>query len=437
MNRRVLWGFLLACLILMPTLAQAQTALVGEYPDVYVIDPIAGTSKRIPLSPAQSSRGHTFGPDGKLYTSYWTTNGIGVLDLTTTTWSVLVNDTTNRIMGAPYQPVFNCEAVGGPGIWCIDGNPIPTTITTLAGRNTFLVDVNAKTFAIDGWFESPTAAQVVPMSDSYTNPHVAGEFLGVGFATSDLNITGHTIQGGPTKYVPRKIATLKNPCFYDALIHEDAKLYCWCYTSTTPTFLGFEVVDLKAGTTTTIPVTGITGTGYAAVWNEPWEMKGKIAYIVLNGICYSVDLTKNPAPATAIKITPALLTGSYHTARENQETQLYSYTDGKTGRTFHLNLGKAYAGKTFILAPTLAGYAGPTTVGGSEIAIATDWTTALAIFNVLPGAFGKTVGVLDANGEADVVFDLGVKLNLDVLWIAGVQDNNLIPDATNVVNVKM
>ncbi len=420
-------------------LARAPTAAVGEYPDVNMVIPLAGSNTNIPLVPAQDSRGHTFGPDGKLYASYWTTNGIGVLDLSTTppSWTVLVQDPTNRIMGAPYQPVFNNEAVGGPGIWCIDGNPIPTSITALPGRNTFLVDVNAKKFAIGGWFESPSTAQVLPMSDAYANPHVAGEFIGVGFATSDLNITGHTIQGGPTEYIPRKIATLKNPCYYDALIHEDAKLYCWCYTSTTPTFLGFEVVDLKSGTTTTIPVTGITGTGYAAVWNEPWELKGKMAYIVLGGTCYSVDLTQNPAPATAVTITPALATGTYHTAREDQETQLSSYTDGKTGRTFHLNFGKASTGKAFILLPTLLGYGGPTPIGGSEIAVVLDVFSVLAVYNVLPGAAGKTVGILDANGEADVVFDLGVKAGFDALWIATVIDKGQLTDITNVINVKM
>ncbi len=129
---------------------------------------------------ADSSRGHTWGPGGKLYVGMWSLNGISVLDTATKVWTTLVADPTNRIMGAPVQPVFNLDHVGGPGLFCWDTNrpPLPFPQSNTTHTNYFTVDVNKKTFLID--------AVVTPThwsdwrSDLYRNPHKAGEFIAVG-----------------------------------------------------------------------------------------------------------------------------------------------------------------------------------------------------------------------------------------------------------------
>jgi len=55
--------------------------------------------------------------------------------------------------------------------------------------------------------------------------------------------------------------------------------------------------------------------------------------------------------------------------------------------------------------PSLIGHGPPIVFpNGLEFHLTPDLTTILAVFNVLPGAPGKTVGTLDQNGEADVKF---------------------------------
>jgi len=439
MTRRLAF-IALGLAVLVASSIGAQNAIIDGGTVGLVINPVTPTVSSFAVLPAQQTRGLTIGPDGKFYWSWWTVNGIGVYDPVGGSWTTLVADPTNQLMGAPYQPAVDNEAIGGPGLFCVDGNPAPTSVTTVTGfRNLFRVDVNAATAAVDALF----ANTITPMADFYANPHKAGEYVGVGFSTSDQTVRAFVPQGGPTTIVPGVIATLTQPCQYDALIHDDTHLYCWTSTAATSvasSFVGFERVDLLTGATTTIPVSGIThaGVGYAACWNEPWELPGRKAYVFYDGTdaLYSVDLSTNPTSAVAIAagVVPA---ATYSTAREIEENQLTSYRVG-TGRVFHMNFGANGAGKNYILAPSLFGYGGPTVLpGGRELWLIPDGFTALAIGNVLPGAPGQTVGILDKTGQKDVKFDLGVRVGVSARWVAVVLDSGRIADVSNIVNLTM
>ena len=123
----------------------AQSGFVGQgNTAMLLIDPTgSGSSTTYGWTAATgtgagSSRGHCMGHDGKVYRSAWTLNGIVVNDwnITTPTVTNLVNDTTNYIMGAAYQPVLDFNNSGGPGIVCVDGNPAPVPATATGSRST-------------------------------------------------------------------------------------------------------------------------------------------------------------------------------------------------------------------------------------------------------------------------------------------------------------
>ena len=431
----------------LPTVATAQIAAVEDERDnMYIVDPVKGTTVAITWQNvgADSSRGHTWGPDGKLYVSMWTLNGISVLDTATKVWTTLVNDPVNRIMGAAVQPVFNLDHIGGPGLFCWDTNspPSPFPSGNQVYTNYFTVDVNKKTFLLD--------AVVTPThwndwrSDLYRNPHKAGEFIQVGHAKQEVipvKITG--VPTAVTGLLP-PIVTLPHHGNYDSLIHEDQKLYVW---SANTSFVGFQVVDLVAKTVTLLPVTGTSATGEAAVWEDPPENPGRIAYVIdrPSGACWRVDLLTGVA--TTVALTPPMpATTGGRTGRSQQEAQLLSWKTGKnkTERNFHINFGPSVGvGALYVLypsVPALGGGYSPVAIpipGGLELWVTPDAFSFLALANSLPGTQNNTVGLLSASGEADVLFDIGIQLGIDVVWQAGLLKGGGAADLSNTIRVNL
>ncbi len=423
----------------------AQSGFVGQgNTAMLLIDPTgSGSSTTYGWTAAAgtgagSSRGHFMGHDGKVYRSAWTLNGIVVNDWETTTPTVtnLVNDTTNYIMGAPYQPVLDFNSSGGPGIVCVDGNPAPAPAPT-GHRNWFSVDINAPSFATDGYFLNSN----VPMSDCYRNPHNSKQIVTVGFATSDQKIDTWELPGAGSLFTANTVLTLTNTCGYDACLHEDQKLYCWTSVAAGP--IGFQVVDIKAKTQSFTAVTGMThlGSGYACVWNDPYEKAGRIAYVLQDSssatvpeLLYKVDL----ATGAATLIPLALPAGNYNTGRSIEDGQLTSWKvkNSATARNYHVNFGTVSVGDVYFLFPTVAGYSSTAlVVDGQEIWLTPDFATVMAASNQLAA---QTVGVFTStSGVVDVTVNLFSTLNIDVVWCAARLKQGKVVDVSNYIIVGM
>jgi len=417
--------------------ALAQVAVIQDYSSnpttlyyLHRIDPVNQTSSTLTIVSDPNIRGYCFHNDGGLYVGWRTLNGIGRYDISTNTWTTVVIDPANRVLGSPLVPTVNNEAIGGPGLWVMDVNSMSTSPATL--QNTALIDLNNKTFAVNQYVPGGFAK---PESDSYADPHNSGHFIGVG-QTVDQTVTRWALQTSPTTMAPSVICTLAQPCIRDALIHEDTNLYTWVANAN---LRGFMQVDLNTGTQKTIQLNiPNPGSVYAGVWNEPWEAPGRIAYICFNGDdkVYKTDLAAASPTAVSIITMPA---GSYRTAREIEEAQLTSWTQVKTpsDRNFHLNFGKASAGKLYVLAPSSLGYAFTPIVfppRGLELWMAPDTFTILAVNGLLGYA---STGFLDSNGEKDVYFNLGTRVGLDFVWVAVVMDATGVLDVSNLIMVSI
>jgi len=347
MIRRPVLVAVLATLVLLPGLVQAQPRLavkpgivLGDGTLILVDPARKEVTSSFPFPTNQAARG-VAASGGFAYVGMWTDNGIQRVDLNNGKWETIVKDSTNQVLGAPYQPVIDNGAIGGPGLVVVDGNPPPAPFT---GRNLATIDIRNRSFALDSVFPSIH----LPMSDAFADPYIPDEIIGVGFSTSDQNVISIPISRKAQNVTPQVITRLKQPCLYDALIHENQKLYSW---SSSPSFVGFECVDLdRLNSSQLIPVTGIThtGTGYGAWWNDPHENPGRKVFGVLDGndTLYEVDLAQNPAPATAIKTTPGLPSSTYTTGRSIEEAELTSWRLGPGSRNFHLDFGPAHGGRS-------------------------------------------------------------------------------------------
>lgn len=425
--------FLLPILALavVASAVSAQTAAVNNSgTSMLIVDPL--TCKVVnacAFAPTQTTRGHTIGFDGAVYASWWTVNGLGRLDLSTCKWTTVCRDTTNAIAGAPYQPVVNNEAIGGPGFWCVDGNAPPSPCPANC-RNTFLTDLNGPC-VLDCCFPNT----FTPMSDAYAHPFMCGLFIGVGYSTSDKTISMYPLAVKPGScYSSMRMCTLAYGCHFDALLHEDCRLYCW---SNSTAFTGFEVVDLQTWKCTLCKVTGIKPTsGNAAVWNDPWELPGRLAHIVHDSdhMCYTVDLSSCPN-APVIKTGGPLPTGTYDTGREVEESQLTSWLTGPgSTRVFHLNFGPGAGGMNYALAPSLVCCArAPLKVGKLELWFQPDIFTQLGLLGALPYT---AAGPLSRSGTAQVKWGLN-QLGVCACWIAIAYNNLGVQDISNRIAVRM
>jgi len=432
MSRNVILGVVLAGLVVLPSVAEGQTGLALKVGGFLRVDPVSTTFQTIFQTNVETTRGITPGYDGRAYTGGWTTNGIVAYDFNASSWSVVAQDSTNSIAGAPYQPIVDNGALGGPGLVCVDGNGAPSPFT---GRNLFTCDIRRGTIALDSVFSNT----FTPMADLFADPRKPDQVIAVGWNTTDQNVIRIPICRQARNVTPQIVTTLKMPCTYDAVLLEDQRLYCW---SASNSFVGFECVDLdRIASSQLIPVTGIpfSGTGYGAFWNDPHENPGRRVYGIFDGndTLYDIDMSRNPAPATAIKTNSPIPTQTYITGRSIGDAELTSWRMGPGRRNFHLNFGAAHANQTFVLVPSLIGH-GPS-IGlpnGREFNFVPDLTTILAVHNILPGAVGKTVGTLDSRGEADIPFFHDLPF-LSVFWKSVAMDKkNLIVNITPTIVVE-
>ncbi len=423
-----------AALLAITAAASAQTAtvqLAGEH--LLVIDPIAQRVTTIlPFPSASTSVGHTHGPDGRVLATDLNGGAVLAFDLTTGTRTRVAIDLRNEPMGDPLTPALDAEARGGPGLWIPDARNL--TSGSLLRKNSVRVDIASGTIRVDSEYPTP----ILPDADTYPNPLRSNEMIGVASGTARQIVHGFEV-GRNGRYVPRTIASLPLPVSDDAFIHEDTKLYCWTSGSSRGT--AFIVVDLATGATSVLPIDGLphTGNGSGAVWNDPWEVVGKRAWVLNDGddTIYSVDLSTSPARATAVMVVPRTAPAPlrYNSARDVEEAQLSTWRIGATGRNFHVNFGPAAAGKRYVVVPTLSGLATtPYLEQGMEIWMKPDVATIAA----LQGKLGYAAsGTLDATGQADVPVDLGIHWAVGTLWGAVLIDNNRCVDFANYVRCRM
>lgn len=425
----------ISTLFLLAAGGAAQQAVVqASGYAVLVLDPVTGSTTSTFAFPFETgSGGHTFGPDGRVYFTGYNSNSIRALDLTNGVWTRIAIDLQNEPMGDPLCPVLNAEAIGGPGLWLADGKNL--TSGSVLRKNTVLVDIASGGIEIDA--ETPTP--FLPNADAHPSPAHANEMWCVASGIARQRVTVYT-PGRDRNYIPR-IVPLPYPCGFDALMHEDGRLYCWTANSTStlaPT--GFMAVD-DAGAIEVIPVQGIpwAGSGAAAVWNDPWEAPGMGAYVLNDGndTVYKLDLATRPVVAAAVMtVPPRTIARRWDTGRELQESQLTSWRENTNGRrVLHLNFGPKRAGARYYCVPSAAGLAStPILEQGMEIWLEPDHYTMFA----LEGRLGyRPGGTLDANGEADVIFDLGRTFALDASWQAVIVENGQCVDFSNLVRCRM
>ncbi len=422
--------------------ATVQTAVVYDWPSKLLrVDPNgpALTTFERPYF----GRGHCFAHDGGLYMGVWSPGGpasLERLDFTSSTVTTVARGTSPVHFGAPYVPCLDFEAQDGPGVWIFDA----AAISTLAPQmKSCRVDVTRGTIAWDNIHPISWPGSL-PMSDAYPSPFQADRVIGVGFYTRSNDIGLWKIHGTPTYATPTIVCNFDHPCAYDAFLHEDRRVYCWTSyvppssRPTWPQFIGLHVVDVSTAVKQSIPLPLPLSTTdpWAAAWNEPWEKPGRIAYIACDtdDTLYKVDLLATPPTAVSLTKLPP---GNYIHGREVEEAQLASWRKGATGRIFHLNFGPAMAGKSYVLAPSLAGFAGaPLLLPGSglELWMLPDVFTTIALLGHLPY---NAQGLLDGTGQRAVTFDAGVRVGLDFVWAAQVVDSSKVLDVSNLILVSM
>jgi len=385
---------------------------------------------------SQRTRGGVFGPDGLVYVGLWDHNGAGVVDPKTGAWIRYVVDHCNCVLGAPYQPAPNHDNVGGFGLCCIDGNvppaPAPQSPSTTL-RNTALIDFGLGRYAFDGWFPNTET----DMSDFYPNLFKPGTFVGIPYGTADLTVTEYPLAPNPPQALAlTTIVAISSQCYYDACWAEDGFIYAWGGST-----VGFHQIDVRGKSSTVIPVTGMTTTTYAAVWNEPWERPGMKAHILsrADSTAYTLDLLARPIAAVKTTVLlPTAAGGAVNSAREAEEAQLSSWwTGAKPGeRDFHLNFGPAHGGETAVLVPSRSGLARtPFVFGGLEIYLTLDTLTIVGFSGLLPY---PPVAVLDSSGQADVIWKgFGARLGVTAYWQAVSLKGAALTDASNLIHVNM
>ncbi len=426
----------IAC-ITIPAFAQYDAAIFGSSTYIVLFDSHAGKSTTlIAQSTVQQSRGAMFGPTGLIYMSAWTTNGIEVLDPVQRVWikSLAVADPTNNLMGAPYQPAPNYDNLGAFGVWCVDGNPPPTSLNPPANsRNSFVVDysVSPPTFRADGFFPNTDT----PMSDAFANPYGPG-FLCVGFAASDRKIDIYPLASTPPSTISlTNVLTLPMDSQYDATFAEDGNLYVLGANN-------MMVCDIRNKKVTTIQIKGLP-IGYGALWSAPWEQPGMKGWIAsdIDDTVYALDLMAAPMVVTSLMKFPfpaplPHTNWSFNTARSAEECQLCSWkSDLKGKRNFHVNFGSSALGQPCVLVPSLLGLRrNPMMLSGLEIYLAIDNASILGLQGLLPY---PGVVYLGTSGEADILWSgFGNELGIRSYWQAlTFNKGGKFTDASNIINV--
>jgi hypothetical protein len=434
-------GLLCLCSLAAAQAPKHDAAIFGTSTPLILIDTKSSTplvTSLIPTVPSlYVSRGLMFGPFDDIYVSDWTGNGIQAYDLALGAWDPAkqVTDSTNLLMGAPYQPCPDYENVGGFGLYCVDGNPPPTSLNPPANhRNTFRVSYagTKPQVVADGLFPDTN----VPMTDMYANLHGAG-FIGVGFATNDFKVDLYPRNSTMTIFTPKTLVTLPQPSNFDATWGEDGLLYVFSYLAGNVPVM--QKVDTQKGTSSTVAITGLPVGLYGALWADRWEEPGMAAYICsdVDDTIYQLDLLADPMVCT--KILPMGTALAINTARNAEETQLCSWwIDTKGKRQFHVNFSRhASPGAASVLVPSTLGLArSPLVLNGNEIHLAIDPAVTIpALMGFLP--YNNTV-LLQTNGQGDHVWNgLGFILNVNAYWQAIAINQGKVEDVSNVINVRL
>ncbi len=416
----------LAVLLLAGAAAAQRAWVTGTTTSpVYLVDPTLCRVSSCTIG-SESSRGLTVGHDGGIYLSGWTTNGILRVDPNTCAVTTICTDTTNLVLGAPYDPVVNNEAVGGPGLWIVDGNAPPSPPSPAGQRNTAIVDIRGSACTMDCWFPNTQ----IPLSWCGRDPFNCGQFIGVGFTTSDFNVTRYGLSGGVLgSCVTSTVCSMTEPAQYDAFLGQDC--HVWVWNSSPAGNVGFTRVDTRTGTCQTCSV-GIThsGAGYAGVWVDPPERPGHTAYVAYDdGMLYTIDL--NTCTITTMCRSGIVAPTNANSVEENQLTSWLNAPGGT--RTFHLNFGPVPAGTRYVLVPSLTRTCRrPIMAGNLEIWFDPDANTLLGLQGLLPY---QPFGSLPTTGERDVTWNLRHFGACGVYWIAGALGPNRLIDVSNVIKV--
>jgi len=379
----------------------------------------------------ERNRGGFIGPDGLAYIGLWDTNGVGALDPAT---GVFVNTVTgsNAVIGAPYALAPNYDNIGGFGICCIDGN-VPPAPAPAATRNTVLVDFAARTAMVDGWFPDTETDQ----GGFFPNLFKAGTFVGVPRHSSDLSVSEYPLALTPPQALAlTTLTSLSVRGYFGTTWAEDGMIYIWGSH-----FVGIQQVDIRQGTSTIIPVSGVYGPTYSAMWTEPWEKTGMKAFLCgSNGDTFTIDLMARPIVATQVLTIKGLPLFCFPVCGCNVETnQLCSWWSSAAKpaeRIFHLNFGPAHAGEICILVPSLTGLRPlPALMNGLEVHLAIDSVSMAGVNGVLPYA---PVVTLDSTGQADITWrGLGAKLGLSAYWQAFSLKGSVFTDVSNLIHVTL
>ncbi len=405
------------------------------------------TTVQLRTSTTQASRGGFFA-NKKMYVSEWTNNGIGVYDFNVNGWdpNLSFNDTTNAIAGAPYQPSPWYDNDRAFGVYCVDGNPAPTSLNPpVLHRNTFKVDYGQPTVAgvPDGIFSDT----LVPMSDWRPNPNGSG-YLSCGYINSDYNVSIYDSAGQANTMTITMLTTLTMPSAFDAAMGENGDYYVLAYNgaASTPNNAVLQInlssntivntINLWAGAPTslnTIP----TG----AIWMAPPEYPGNLGYICSNidDTIYEVDFAQNPL--VTLSSTPLPVASAVNTGCHLEEYQLVSWWDtgiSAGGRNFHIHYPNATPGDVSYLVPSLsAPPASPLQLGPFELFFTLDQVSILGLQGVLPYTNSVFIGTgLEVDHVWTGLPSVG-RLGIRAYWIGASVGAGGITDLTNVINVQI
>lgn len=398
-------------------------------------------------TPTQSSRGGFFA-NNKMYVSEWTNNGIGVYDFNLNQWDVNLSsaDASNSIAGAPYQPSPWFDNDRAFGVYCVDGNSPPTSLSPPVNmRNTFTVDYSQTPVAaaVDGYFSNT----FTPMADWRPNPNGPG-FLACGFSNSDFNVALYDSTGPLNTMNMVTVTTLSMPSAYDAAMGENGDYYVITYNgaASSPNNAVLQI-NLSSNTiVNTIAMWAGAPTGaniipYAALWMAPPENPGNIGYICsdVDDTIYEVDFAQNPL--VTLSSTPLPASSAVNTGFHREDFQLVSWWDtgiSPGGRNFHIHYPNASPGDVSYLVPSLlAPPSTPLALGPFELFFTLDQISILALQGVLPYS---NSAFINTSLEVDHVWT-GIpsvgRLGIRAYWIGASVGSSGITDLTNVINVQV
>lgn len=372
------------------------------------------------------SQGLTWGPDGLVYLGGWP-DGLYRLDPSDWTATSLGASATG-VGTSPYHLVVDNEAVGGPGLFGVSGS-------RSLGLHAFRTDLTSDSSSLDSRMPGNG---LFSRNGLFAHPETPGTF-----------VSANNIPAGIFALDPRGVGAtcvVNTLCVLpwsqrasNSLMHEDNAVYAWINKWLAPTFRGFIRYDVQTGSCTSvaIPVPLTTSTQETAVWPDPPERLGRLAYVAFDAKCYQVDLSVGAVVTVYASRLPAFPINANH----DETSQLSSWIAAGAApvRTFHLNFAKYPAATSYLLVPSRVAY--PQTgipFAGMELWFSPDVLTINALVGNFAGIYSVS-GPLGPGGEQDVVAQpIGFAAPVAVTWIAVAMDAQNQPvDVSNAIRVMM